>query len=126
MTFASNFVDGVTEWSIDPKTDKKDVTAMRTGNNAEWRKYLATLKDATITLNLAFTDLTDTGQKDMWDNLMNNEGVVEVKLYEDSTHYIFCDAFVESFPVGSKVDDVEGTGTTVTLQVSDDDGVQLP
>ncbi len=126
VTFDGTFIDGMTEWKIDPKTDKKDITVMRTGNNAAWRKYLATLKDATISITLAFADLTDPGQKKLWDNLMLDGGVKEIKLYEDATHYIFCDAFVETFPVGSKVDDVEGTGTSITLQISDDDGVQLP
>lgn len=125
VTFGGNFVDGVTEWGFDPKTDKKEVTAMRTGNNAAWRKWLATLKDATITIKVSFVDLTDTGQKDLWDNLMNGEAAAEIKLYEDATHYFFCDAFVTDFPVGSKLDDIEGTGTTIKLQVNDDDGIQL-
>lgn len=126
VLFGGDFVDGVTEWSIDPKTDKKEITAMRTGNNTAWRKYLATLKDATITIKVAFADLTDPGQKSLWDNMMNDEGNVEIKLYEDATHYFFCDAFVTDFPLAAKVDDVEGTGTTIKLQVNDDDGIQLP
>lgn len=126
VTFDGTFIDGVTEWKIEPKTDKKEVTVSKTGNNTEWKKYLATLKDATITLTLAFTKLTDPGQKKIWDNLMQDGGVKEVQLFEDASHYMFCDAFVENFPVGSKVDDVEGTATSISLQVSDDDGVQLP
>jgi hypothetical protein len=36
------------------------------------------------------------------------------------------DAFVDSFPMNAKIDDIEGSGTTITLQVSDADGVQYP
>ena len=104
VLFGGDFVDGVTEWSIDQKTDKKEITAMRTGNNTAWRKYLATLKDATITIKVAFADLTDAGQKALWDNMMNDQGNVEIKLYDDATHYFFCDAFVTYFPIGSKVE----------------------
>ena len=126
VKFDGTFVDGVTEWKIDPKTDKKEKTCGKASGAAEWKKYMATLKDSTITLNIAEKDLSDPGQKKLWDNLMLDGGVKEIQLYEDDTHYCFIDAFVESFPMGAKVDDVQGSGTTITLQCSDDDGIQFP
>ena len=128
--FAASYVSGVKEWSINPKTDKKEITAALASGAVAWKKYLSTLKDATISVVLAYMDLTDQGQRNLWDNLMLGlsavgGGAVEIKLYEDATHGYYCDAFVESFPMSSKIDDAEGSGTTVTLQVSDVDGIQI-
>ena len=126
VTFDGTFVDGVTEWKVDPKADKKDITCSKTSNDAKWKNYLATLIDAGITLNLAFKNLADPGQKKLWDDLVLGSGKKEIRLYEDATHYCFCDAFVEAFPIAAKIDDAQGSGTTVTLQIQDPDGVQFP
>lgn len=126
VKFDGTFVDGVIEWKIDPKTDKKEITCGKATGSVQWKKYMATLKDCTITVNISEKDLSDPGQKKLWDNLMLDGGVKELRLYEDDTHYCFIDAFVETFPVGAKIDDIQGSGTTITLQASDDDGVQFP
>jgi hypothetical protein len=117
VTFDGTDVGGVNEWRIEPKADKKDITAFGSGSSAvAWRKYLATIKDATVTLTLAYLDLTDSGQNKLWSNLGGEAKTL--KLYFDATNYVQVDAWVESFPIGSKVDDVEGAGTTVTLQIA--------
>jgi hypothetical protein len=124
--FDSNFIGGVRAWKIDPKVDKKDITAAKASGAVQYKAYLATLKDCTITVELSYVDLVDAGQLDVWNNFQNNEGKKELKLYEDDTHYFFCDAWCESFPISSKVDDVEGAGITITFQMQDEDGLQLP
>jgi len=118
VKFDGTDVGGVIEWKIDPKIDKKDITAFGTGATAvAWKSYLATLRDATITLTLAYLDMTDAGQQKLWDRMM--DGVAkEIKMYFDQKHYCSCTAWVETFPVGAKVDDVEGTGTNITLQLT--------
>jgi hypothetical protein len=126
VKFDGTFVDGVNEWKIDPKTDKKEITCGKATGSAQWKKYMATLKDATVTINVTEKDLSDPGQKKLMDNLLLDGGVKEIQLYEDDDHWCFCDAFVEAFPIGAKIDDVQGAGTTITLQVSDDDGIQFP
>ena len=126
VTFDGTFVDGAIEWKVDPKADKKDVTTSKTSNDAKWKAYLATLIDAGITLTLAYKNLGDPGQKKLWDDLALGSGVKEIRFYEDSTHYCFCDAFVEAFPLSAKIDDAQGAGSTVTLQILDKDGIQFP
>lgn len=126
VKFNGQFVNGVTGYNPQPKADKKEVTcALNALSGAvAWKRWMSTLKDATITLTLAFLDLSDVGQKALWDNL---GGVAaELRLYEDDTHYMFVDAFVDSFPIGAKIDDIEGTATSVTLQINDPDGIQFP
>ena len=124
VTFDGTFVDGVVEWNIDPKADKVDITCAKSTNDVKYKSYLATLVDAPIQLKLAYRNLADAGQKKLWDGLGGAKK--ELRLYEDATHYCFCDAYVESFPLGAKVDDAQGNGITINLQIQDPDGVQFP
>ncbi len=128
VKFNDHFVDGVTQFAIAPKSDKKEITSalitIDPGGAVAWKKWMSTLKDATVTLTLAFKDLSDAGQAALWAKLGGT--VAELRLYEDDSHYCFMDAFVDSFPMNAKIDDIEGSGTTITLQVSDADGVQYP
>lgn len=124
VTFDGVFIDGVDGWDIDLKSEKKDITAAKNGGGVAWRKYMGTLMDAQITLSLKFLDLSDPGQLKLWQNLTGGQTPKELRLYEDATHGFFCDAYVEAFPIGSKLDDIEGAGKTVTFQIQDENGIQ--
>ncbi len=116
VEFNSQNVGGVSEWKIDPKIDKKDITAFASSGTVDWKAYMATIKDATITLTLAYLDLADAGQAALWAAFGGTPQTL--KLYFNATNYCQCSAWVDSFPLGAKVDDVEGAGTSVTLQIA--------
>ena len=124
---AETFITGVDGWNFDNKVDSKDITAALTGNNALWRQYTTTLRDASGSITFKFLDLTDPGQLALWTafNATGATAVVELKLYQDATHYLFADCIITSYPISAKLDDIQGQGMTVSVQLQDDDGLQL-
>jgi hypothetical protein len=121
------FIGGVDGWNFGNTIDSKDVTSALTGNDAAWKKYLPTLRDAKGAITLKFMDLTDTGQYALWEafNESGLDAVGEFKFYQDSTHYLFADGFVSSFPLSARLDGIQGEGITIDIQLYDDDGLQL-
>ena len=127
VTIDDIFIDGVDGWSFDNKVDSKDITCALTGNNAAWKKYLTTLRDASGSITFKFLDLTDPGQLALFAafNESGVDAVVELKFYQDASHYLFADCVITAFPISAKLDGIQGEGMTVTVQLSDDDGLQL-
>ena len=127
VTIDGVFIDGVDGWDFDNKVDSKDITCALTTNNALWRKYLTTLRDATGNISLKFLDLTDPGQLAIWTafNASGAASVVELRFYQDATHYLFADCIITSFPISAQLDGVQGEGMTIGVQLQDDDGLQL-
>lgn len=122
---SETFIDGVDGWSFDNKIDSKDITVAKTTNDTLWRQYIATLRDAQGTISFKFLDLTDPGQLALW-TLFNAANVnAEIRFYQDSTHYLFADCICTSFPISAKLDDVQGAGMSVSVQIQDLDGLQL-
>ena len=121
---AETFIGGVDGWNFDNKVDSKDITCALTGNNAVWKQYMTTLRDASGTVTFKFLDLTDPGQLALW-NAFNAGTLVELKFYQDSSHYVFADCVITSYPLSAKLDAIQGEGMSVNVQLQDDDGLQL-
>ncbi|MHC1687966.1 MAG: hypothetical protein AB9879_09705 [Methanothrix sp.] len=126
VKFNGVFIAGVKSVKKDPKIDKKDITAAKNtlGGKVTYKSYAPTLIDNSITLNLAYRNLADPGQKALYDNLGGE--AAELRVYEDDTHYWFCDCWVESFPDEIAVDGIQGEGVSIGLQMQDADGIQYP
>jgi hypothetical protein len=124
-------IGGVDGWSFDNKVDSKDITcaSMDLDVPVVWKSYLATLRDASGTITLKYLDFTDPGQWDMWELFLgtnnNNIKVNEIRFYQDETHYMFADCIITSFPLNAKVDGVQGEGMSISLQLSDTNGLQM-
>lgn len=124
VTVGGTFIDGVDGWDFDNKVDSKDITCALTGNNAVWRQYMTTLRDASGSITFKFLDLTDAGQLALW-TAFGTGSVVTLNFYQDSTHYLFADCIITSFPISAKLDAVQGEGMTISVQIQDADGLQL-
>lgn len=124
VTVNGTFIDGVDGWDFDNKVDSKDITCALTGNNAVWRQYMTTLRDAKGSITFKFVDLTDAGQLALW-TAFNAGSSVALAFYQDSTHYLFADCIITSFPISAKLDAIQGEGMTVGVQLQDADGLQL-
>ena len=124
VTIDDTFIDGVDGWSFDNKVESKDITAALTGNNAVWRQYMTTLRDANGTITFKFIDLTDAGQLAMWTKF-NSGAAAEIKFYQDASHYLYADCIITSFPMNAKLDAIQGEGVSISVQLQDDDGLQL-
>ncbi len=117
VTYATNFVAEVKEWSIDLGADVIDITAMKTDNSTAWRKFLAGLKEWSGSIQFAGADLTDTnGQKAMFDAV--GGAAAELVLYLDASHTLTGDAIIKGFPISANVEG-EVTGS-VDFQGTDD------
>lgn len=124
VTVGGIFIDGVDGWDFDNKVDSKDITCALTGNNAVWRQYMTTLRDASGSITFKFLDLTDAGQLALW-TAFNAGSSVALAFYQDSSHYLFADCIITSFPISAKLDAIQGEGMTVGVQLQDADGLQL-
>lgn len=103
VTYDSNFVAEVSEWSIDLGADTIDTTVFKTDNSTAWRTFLATLKSWSGSLTLKGADLTDTnGQKAMFDAVGSDPETCQ--FYLDSTHYLEGDIIMTGFPINAVVD----------------------
>ena len=119
------FIDGVDGWSFDNSVDSKDVTVAKTTNDTTWKQYIATLRDAKGTISFKYLNLSDAGQAALWALFLASNTVSEIRFYQDSTHYLYADCIVTSFPLSAKLDGVQGEGMSVSIQLQDLDGLQL-
>lgn len=124
VKFDGTFVAGVKSVKKDPKIDKKDITCAKETGKVTYKSFAPTLIESGITIVLAYRDLSDPGQKKLFDNF--GGAAKELRVYEDDTHYWFCDAWVESFPDEIAVDGIQGEGVSVGMQMQDEDGIQYP
>jgi hypothetical protein len=125
VTIDDTFIDGVDGWSFDNTIDSKDITVSKTTNDTLWKQYISTLRDAKGSITFKFLDLTDPGQLALWNAFNTSNTTVELKFYQDSSHYLFADCIITSFPISAKLDGVQGEGMTVSVQLQDLDGLQL-
>jgi len=125
VTIDDTFIDGVDGWNFDNTIDSKDITVSKTTNDTLWKQYISTLRDAKGSISFKFLDLTDPGQLALWTAFNTSNTTVELKFYQDSSHYLFADCIVTSFPISAKLDGVQGEGMTVSVQLQDLDGLQL-
>jgi hypothetical protein len=124
---SETFISGVDGWNFDNKVDSKDVTAaaVTAAGTVTWKSYIATLRDASGTISLKYLALDDPGQLALWTLFTTANALAEIRFYQDETHYVFCDCIATSFPLGAKLDGVQGEGMTVNVQIQDVDGLQL-
>lgn len=121
------FISGVDGWNFDNKVDSKEVTAaaITAAGTVTWKSYIATLRDASGTINFKYLALDDPGQFALWTLFTTANAKAEIRFYQDETHYLFADCIATSFPVGAKLDGVQGEGMTVNVQIQDTGGLQL-
>lgn len=124
---SETFISGVDGWNFDNKVDSKEVTAAAITAAAvtTWKSYIATLRDASGTISLKYLALDDPGQLALWTLFATANAKAEIRCYQDETHYLFADCICTSFPVGAKLDGVQGEGMSVNIQLQDTDGLQL-
>ena len=121
------FISGVDGWNFDTKVDSKEVTAaaITAAGTTTWKSYIATLRDANGTISFKYLALSDPGQAALWTLFTTANLKAEIRCYQDETHYLFADCIATSFPLGAKLDGVQGEGLSVGIQLQDTDGLQL-
>jgi hypothetical protein len=121
------FIDGVDGWNFDNKVDSKDVThaGILAATTVVWKSYISTLRDASGTISFKFLNLSDAGQAALWTLFNTANTTAEIRFYQDETHYLFADCIATSFPLSAKLDGVQGEGMNVSIQLQDEDGLQL-
>jgi len=119
------FIDGVDSWNFDNKVDSKDVTVAKVTNDTLWKQYIATLRDASGTIGFKYLNLSDAGQFALWTLFNASNTIAEIRFYQDATHYLFADCIATTFPIGAKLDGVQGEGMSVAVQLQDLNGLQL-
>jgi hypothetical protein len=127
LSGSETFISGVDGWNFDNKVDSKETTcaAITAAGVVTWKSYIATLRDASGTISFKYLALDDPGQKALWTLFTTANAVAEIRFYQDTTHYLYADCIATSFPVGAKLDGVQGEGMSVNVQIQDVDGLQL-
>ena len=119
VTFGSGntFVDGVSNWKMEPKSGEEDITAFKTTNDAAWKRFASKLKEATGSITLSYVDLADTGQLALWNAV--GGAAQAARFYVNASHYFSCNIIITGFPIDANVDGIVGKGATVSFRVDD-------